>query len=129
MLKRSYGRILHVVSIAGKEGNAGMAAYTATKAGLIGLVKSLAKNCSETGVTTSALAPAVIRTPLVEVLPDATVRYMTDKIPMRQCGELAEVSAMIAWIISPVWDCERDWPLTCTPCRTSMNATSLSRHR
>ncbi|MEE8246065.1 MAG: SDR family NAD(P)-dependent oxidoreductase [Alphaproteobacteria bacterium] len=101
MLARDYGRILHVASIAGKEGNAGMAAYSATKAGLIGLVKSMAKDYAETGVTINALAPAVIRTPMVEALPEAQVTYMTDKIPMKRCGELDEVAAMIAWIVSP----------------------------
>jgi 3-oxoacyl-[acyl-carrier protein] reductase len=101
MLPHGYGRILHVASIAGKEGNAGMAAYSATKAGLIGLVKSIAKDYPETGITINALAPAVIRTPLVDALPDATVKYMTDKIPMRRVGELAEAAAMIAWIVSP----------------------------
>jgi 2-dehydro-3-deoxy-L-rhamnonate dehydrogenase (NAD+) len=101
MLAQGYGRILHVASIAGKEGNAGMAAYSATKAGLIGLVKSIAKDYPETGVTINALAPAVIRTPLVDALPEATVKYMTDKIPMRRCGDLSEVASMIAWIVSP----------------------------
>jgi 2-dehydro-3-deoxy-L-rhamnonate dehydrogenase (NAD+) len=101
MLKRQFGRILHVASIAGKEGNAGMTAYSTTKAGLIGMVKSLGKDYPETGVTINALAPAVIRTPLVDALPEATVKYMTDKIPMRRCGELDEVAAMIAWIVSP----------------------------
>jgi 2-dehydro-3-deoxy-L-rhamnonate dehydrogenase (NAD+) len=78
-----------------------MAAYSATKAGLIGLVKSIAKDYPETGVTINALAPAVIRTPLVDALPEATVKYMTDKIPMRRCGNLSEVASMIAWIVSP----------------------------
>ena len=101
MLGQGFGRILHVASIAGKEGNAGMTAYSATKAGLIGLVKSLAKDYAESGVTINALAPAVIRTPLVDALPEATVKYMTDKIPMRRLGELAEVASLIAWIVSP----------------------------
>ncbi len=101
MLAQRYGRILHVASIAGKEGNAGMAAYSASKAGLIGLVKSLAKDYPQTGVTINALAPAVILTPLVDALPEATVKYMTDKIPMGRCGDLSEVASMIAWIISP----------------------------
>ncbi len=101
MLARNYGRILHVASIAGKEGNAGMTAYSATKAGLIGLVKSMAKDYAETGITINALAPAVIRTPLVEALPQATIDYMTAKIPMRRCGTLEEVAAMVAWIVSP----------------------------
>jgi 2-dehydro-3-deoxy-L-rhamnonate dehydrogenase (NAD+) len=101
MLARNYGRLLHLASIAGKEGNMGMTAYSASKAGLIGLVKSMAKDYSGTGVTVNALAPAVVRTPLVDALPEATVKYMVDKIPMRRCGELSEVAAMIAWIISP----------------------------
>ena len=101
MLKQKYGRVLHVASIAGKEGNAGMTAYSATKAGLIGMVKSMAKDYVEQGITINALAPAVIRTPMVDALPQATVDYMTAKIPMRRCGELEEAAQMIAWIISP----------------------------
>jgi 2-dehydro-3-deoxy-L-rhamnonate dehydrogenase (NAD+) len=101
MLKKNFGRLLHVASIAGKEGNAGMAAYSATKAGLIGLVKSLGKDYAETGITVNALAPAVIRTPMVAALPQATVDYMTAKIPMKRCGDLAEAAQMIAWIVSP----------------------------
>jgi 3-oxoacyl-[acyl-carrier protein] reductase len=101
MLPFNYGRILQVASIAGKDGNAGMTAYSATKAGLIGMVKSMGKDYAETGITVNALAPAVIRTPLVDALPEATVKYMTDKIPMRRCGQLEECAAMIAWILSP----------------------------
>jgi len=101
MLARNYGRVLHVASIAGKEGNAGMTAYSATKAGLIGMVKSLAKDYVERGITINALAPAVIRTPMVEALPQATIDYMTAKIPMQRCGELEEAAQMIAWIVSP----------------------------
>jgi 2-dehydro-3-deoxy-L-rhamnonate dehydrogenase (NAD+) len=101
MVAKKYGRILHVASIAGKEGNAGMAAYSATKAGLIGLVKVMGKDYAETGITINALAPAVIRTPMVDALPEAQVKYMTDKIPMHRCGKLEEAAAMIAWIVSP----------------------------
>ena len=101
MLKQRYGRLLHVASIAGKEGNAGMTAYSATKAGLIGIVKSMAKDYVEQGITINALAPAVIRTPMVDALPQATVDYMTAKIPMRRCGELEEAAQIIAWIVSP----------------------------
>jgi 2-dehydro-3-deoxy-L-rhamnonate dehydrogenase (NAD+) len=102
MLERQYGRILHVASIAGKDGNAGMTAYSATKAGLIGMVKSMGKDYAETGITINALAPAVILTPMVEALPRETVDYMTAKIPMRRCGTLDEAAGMIAWIVSPV---------------------------
>lgn len=101
MVERRFGRVLHVASIAGKEGNPGMAAYSASKAGLIGLVKSMAKDLAASGVTVNSLAPAVIRTPLVDALPQTTVDYMTARIPMQRCGTLDEAAAMIAWIVSP----------------------------
>lgn len=101
MLAAKFGRILHVASIAGKEGNAGMAAYSASKAGLIGLVKSMAKDCATSGVTINALAPAVIQTPLVAALPEPTVSYMTAKIPMGRTGTLDEAARMAAFAISP----------------------------
>jgi NAD(P)-dependent dehydrogenase (short-subunit alcohol dehydrogenase family) len=101
MRERGYGRILHVASVAGKEGNAGMAAYSASKAGLIGLVKVMGKEYAENGITVNALAPAVIRTPMVAAMPEAQVKYMTDKIPMKRCGELEEAAAMIGWVVSP----------------------------
>jgi 3-oxoacyl-[acyl-carrier protein] reductase len=101
MLAKKYGRILHVASIAGKDGNAGMAAYSSTKAGLIGLVKTLGKDYAETGITVNGLAPAVIRTPMVDALPQATIDYMTAKIPMRRCGELQEAAELIGWVVSP----------------------------
>jgi NAD(P)-dependent dehydrogenase (short-subunit alcohol dehydrogenase family) len=100
MVERGYGRVLHVASIAGKEGNAGMAAYSATKAGLIGLVKSMGKEYATSGVTVNALAPAVIQTPMVEAMPEHQVRYMTEKIPMGRLGRLDEAARMIAWIVS-----------------------------
>ena len=83
MIRRNYGRVLHIASIAGKEGNAGMMAYSASKAAVIGMTKTQGKELAETGVTVNALAPAVIRTPMVEALPAAQVTYMTDKIPMK----------------------------------------------
>jgi 3-oxoacyl-[acyl-carrier protein] reductase len=101
MLKRKFGRILHIASIAGKEGNAGMLAYSATKAGLIGLVKVMGKDYADTGITVNALAPAVIRTPMVAAMPQPQVDYMTAKIPMKRVGELQEAAEMIAWIVSP----------------------------
>mgnify|MGYP003987299401 FL=1 len=101
MLARGYGRVLHVASISGKEGNSGMLAYSTSKAGLIGMVKVLGKDYAESGVTINAIAPAVVRTPMVDVLPEETVTYMTDKIPMKRCCELSEVAQLIAWTISP----------------------------
>ena len=101
MLKQGYGRILHIASIAGKEGNAGMMAYSASKAAVIGMTKSQGKELAETGVTVNALAPAVIRTPMVEAMPPVQVAYMTDKIPMKRCGTLDEIADMAAFIVSP----------------------------
>jgi 3-oxoacyl-[acyl-carrier protein] reductase len=101
MLKQGYGRILHIASIAGKEGNAGMMAYSASKAAVIGMTKAQGKELAETGVTVNALAPAVIRTPMVEAMPAAQVAYMTEKIPMKRCGTLDEIADMAAFIVSP----------------------------
>ena len=98
---RDYGRILLFASIAGKEGNAGMTAYSATKAGVIGLVKSAGKDFAESGITINAIAPAVIRTAMVDKLDQWQVDYMTDKIPMKRCGSLDEVAALACWIVSP----------------------------
>jgi len=101
MVSRGYGRILHLASIAGKEGNAGMVSYSASKAGLIGMVKAQAKEYVGSGITINALAPGVIRTPLVDDMPPAQIEYMESRIPMGRSGTLAEVSEMVAWIISP----------------------------
>lgn len=101
MQKRNYGRVLLIASIAGKEGNAGMCAYSSAKAGVIGLVKSAGKEFAETGITVNALAPAVVRTAMVESMDSAQVKYMTDKIPMKRCCTLGEVASLAAWIVSP----------------------------
>lgn len=100
MLAQNYGRILHVASIAGKEGNPGMLGYSASKAAVIGMTKAQGKEYAETGITVNAIAPAVIMTPLVAALPDVQVRYMTDKIPMRRCGTLDEVADVVSFIVS-----------------------------
>mmetsp|Transcript_27001 Transcript_27001/g.37976 ORF Transcript_27001/g.37976 Transcript_27001/m.37976 type:complete len:593 (+) Transcript_27001:118-1896(+) len=91
MLPQNYGRIINIASIAGKEGNAGMLAYSSSKAAVIGLTKSVGKEYAETGITCNALAPAVIRTQMVDDMPAEQVKYMTDKIPMKRCGLIDEV--------------------------------------
>ena len=101
MVARGYGRLLHIASIAGKEGNAGMIAYSASKAAVIGMTKVQGKESAGTGVTVNALAPAVIETPMVYAMPDDQVKYMTDKIPMGRCGSLDELVAMVEFIVSP----------------------------
>ncbi len=101
MLARNYGRVLHIASISGKEGNAGMLAYSTSKAAVVALAKVQGKEYAETGVTVNALAPAVIRTAMVEALPETQVKYMTEKIPMKRCGTMDEFAAMAAFIVSP----------------------------
>jgi 2-dehydro-3-deoxy-L-rhamnonate dehydrogenase (NAD+) len=101
MVDRGYGRVLHVASIAGKEGNAGMLAYSASKAAVIAMTKVQGKEVAGTGVTVNALAPAVIRTAMVDAMPERQVKYMTDKIPMGRCGSLDEVVGMVEFIVSP----------------------------
>lgn len=101
MLERNYGRILHIASISGKEGNAGMLAYSTSKAAVIGMAKVQGKEYSGTGITVNSLAPAVVRTAMVAALPDQQVKYMTDKIPMNRCGTLEEFAATAAFIVSP----------------------------
>ncbi len=100
MLKNNNGRILHIASIAGKEGNAGMFAYSSSKAAVIGMAKVQGKEYAETGITINALAPAVIQTPLVDAMPVEQVRYMTDKIPMKRCGTLEELVDITLFIVS-----------------------------
>jgi 2-dehydro-3-deoxy-L-rhamnonate dehydrogenase (NAD+) len=101
MLRQNYGRILHIASIAGKEGNAGMLAYSSSKAAVIGMTKVQGKEYAETGITVNALAPAVIHTPLLQGMPEEQLKYMTDKIPMKRCGTLDEVTNMVMYIVSP----------------------------
>jgi NAD(P)-dependent dehydrogenase (short-subunit alcohol dehydrogenase family) len=102
MVKNKYGRILHIASIAGKEGNAGMLAYSASKAAVIGMTKVQGKEYAEMGITINALAPAVIKTALVEAMPEEQVNYMTAKIPMKRCGTLEEASNLALYIVSPL---------------------------
>jgi len=101
MLKNNYGRILHIASIAGKEGNAGMLAYSASKAAVIAMAKVQGKEYAETRITINALAPAVIETPLLNDIPSEQIKYMTDKIPMKRCGTLDEAASMAVFIVSP----------------------------
>jgi 3-oxoacyl-[acyl-carrier protein] reductase len=100
MLKQSYGRILLIASIGGKEGNPGMAGYAASKSGVMGLVKGIGKEYAGTGVTVNGLAPAVIRTPMNEDTAPEMMAYMTSKIPMGRLGTVEETAAISCWIVS-----------------------------
>lgn len=101
MLPKKYGRILHIGSIAGKEGNAGMLAYSASKAAVIAMAKVQGKEYAETGITVNTIAPAVIRTAMHDTMPVEQLNYMTDKIPMKRCGTLQELANMVCFIVSP----------------------------
>lgn len=101
MLEHSYGRIVMLASIAGKEGNPNMISYSTTKAGLIGMVKAQGKEYAEDGITINAVAPAVIRTAFLDTQPQEVIDYMTAKIPMRRVGTAEEVTHLLAWMISP----------------------------
>jgi len=101
MAQRGYGRILHIASISGKEGNPLLVAYSATKAGLIGMVKSVGKEYATSGVTINAMAPALIESPMSASFSEAQMNALKSKIPMERLGKGQEVADLAAWIISP----------------------------
>jgi 2-dehydro-3-deoxy-L-rhamnonate dehydrogenase (NAD+) len=103
MLKRGSGRIVNVASIAGKEGNPNASHYSAAKAGVIGLTKSLGKELAQTGILVNCIAPAVIETDILKQVSQAHIDYMISKIPMGRTGLKEEVAALVAWLSSP--DC------------------------
>jgi 2-dehydro-3-deoxy-L-rhamnonate dehydrogenase (NAD+) len=100
MEKHNYGRILLIASMAGKEGNPGMAGYTATKGGVISLVKGIGKEYATTGITVNGLAPAVIKTAMNEDTHPDQLAYLLAKIPMGRLGTIEEVAKISAWIVS-----------------------------
>lgn len=101
MSDRGYGRILHMASISGKEGNPLLVAYSSTKAGLIAMVKSVGKEYATTGVTVNSIAPALIDSPMTDSFSESQLAYLKSKIPMNRLGTSDEVAEMAAWIISP----------------------------
>ena len=96
MVRRGYGRIVNIASIAGKEGNPNASHYSASKAGLIGLTKSLAKELAGSGVIVNAVTPAAARTPIFDQMSQEHIDYMLSKIPMKRFLEPAEAAAMVA---------------------------------
>ena len=101
MRERQYGRIVSIASIAGKEGNPNMTGYSATKAGVIGFTKSLAKEVATEGICVNAVAPAVVRTRILDQLTEAQIEYMTQRIPMRRTGKPEEIAAVVHFLASP----------------------------
>ena len=100
MKARKYGRIAHIASIAGKEGNPGMHAYNASKSGMIGFIKGVGKEVAAEGITINALAPAVIRTPMNADTSEETLKYMLGRIPMGRVGEPEEAAEILAFMVS-----------------------------
>ena len=100
MRSRSYGRIVNVASIAGKEGNPRMTPYSATKAGVIGLTKSLGKEVATEGICVNAVSPAVVQTQILDQLTPEQVAYMTERIPMRRTGRPEEIAYVVHFLAS-----------------------------
>lgn len=100
MLAGGYGRIVNLSSVAGKEGNPNASAYSASKAGVIGLTKSLGKELATSGIMVNAVTPATFKSPILDQLPQSQIDYMQSKIPMGRLGEMSEVAALICWLAS-----------------------------
>jgi len=100
MKEQRYGRIVNIASIAGKEGNPNASAYSASKAAVIGLTKSLGKELAKDGVTVNVVAPATIDTPILEQVSPAHIAYMRSKIPMERFGTVEEAASLVCWLAS-----------------------------
>ena len=100
MMKADYGRIINIASIAGKDGNPNAPAYSASKAAVIGLTKSLGKELAQTGIRVNALTPAAAKTEMFGQMTDAHINFMLSKIPMNRFVTVEELAAMIVWMAS-----------------------------
>jgi 2-dehydro-3-deoxy-L-rhamnonate dehydrogenase (NAD+) len=100
MRAEGYGRIVNIASIAGKEGNPNASAYSASKAAVIGLTKSLGKELATTGITVNAVTPAAVRTAIFDQITQDHIDFMLSKIPMGRFGQVEEIAALVAWLAS-----------------------------
>jgi 3-oxoacyl-[acyl-carrier protein] reductase len=100
MVERGWGRIVNLASMAGKDGNPNLSAYSASKAAVIGLTKSLGKELATTGVLVNVVAPAVVATPMNASTAPETLEYLIERIPMRRLGRAEEVAELVAWLSS-----------------------------
>jgi 2-dehydro-3-deoxy-L-rhamnonate dehydrogenase (NAD+) len=100
MMANGWGRIVNIASVAGKEGNPNAVAYSAAKAGVIALTKSLGKELAETGVLVNCVTPAVIVTDILKQVSQQHIDYMLSKIPMGRFGKVEEAAALVAWLAS-----------------------------
>jgi 2-dehydro-3-deoxy-L-rhamnonate dehydrogenase (NAD+) len=100
MRSRDYGRVVHIASVAGKEGNPNASAYSAAKAGVISLTKSLGKELAATGIRVNCVTPAAVKTAMFAQMSESHVGYMLSKIPMGRFGKVEEVASAVAWLAS-----------------------------
>ena len=100
MLKHDYGRIVNIASVAGKEGNPNASAYSASKAGVIGLTKSLGKELAKTGVRVNCVTPAAVRTAIFDQMTQQHIDFMLSKIPLGRFGGVDEIAALVCWLAS-----------------------------
>jgi NAD(P)-dependent dehydrogenase (short-subunit alcohol dehydrogenase family) len=100
MRERNYGRIVNIASVAGKEGNPNASAYSASKAAVIALTKSLGKELADTAIRVNCVTPAAVRTPLFAQMTQAHIDYMLSKIPLGRFGEPQEIAALVTWLAS-----------------------------
>jgi 3-oxoacyl-[acyl-carrier protein] reductase len=98
MKARNYGRIVNIASVAGKDGNPNASAYSASKAAVIGLTKSLGKELADTGVRVNCVTPAAVKTAIFDQMTPEHIQFMLSKIPMARFGEPEEVAAMVTWL-------------------------------
>jgi 3-oxoacyl-[acyl-carrier protein] reductase len=100
MRARNYGRIVNIASVAGKDGNPNASAYSASKAGVIALTKSLAKEVAKSEIRINCVTPAAVRTPIFDQITQEHIDFMLSKIPLGRLGQPEEIAAMIAWLCS-----------------------------
>ena len=100
MQQRDYGRIVNIASVAGKEGNPNASAYSASKAGVIGLTKSLGKELAKTGIRVNCVTPAAVKTAIFDQMSQQHIDFMLSKIPLGRFGQVEEIAALVAWLCS-----------------------------
>jgi 3-oxoacyl-[acyl-carrier protein] reductase len=98
MLRQDYGRIVNIASVAGKEGNPNAPAYSASKAAVIGLTKSLGKELAKTGIRVNCVTPAAVKTAIFDQMTQAHIDFMLAKIPLARFGTVEEIAALVAWL-------------------------------
>jgi NAD(P)-dependent dehydrogenase (short-subunit alcohol dehydrogenase family) len=98
MLKQDYGRIVNIASVAGKEGNPNASAYSASKAAVIGLTKSLGKELARTGIRVNCVTPAAVKTAIFDQMSQQHIDFMLSKIPMGRFGQVEEIAALVGWL-------------------------------